>query len=268
MSTSLHAEATLPSDIASSLRQLFAAGSFVRSDVRGWAAASETGSGRRENQDAWGQRRGTFVVADGMGGRPGGSTAATVAVAASLDAFDDVEVLHPLDWSARLATVNDAVILAARRAGLEGAGAALAVVRYLDGRVVISHLGDVRIYRLREHDTQLLTRDHTVASELHAAGRDPNTLEAARGKTAALTSFVGAPSAWQRHSLRVLDVRPDDILVVCTDGVHRRLEHHDWHEARAAADNQVLVDQLVQRAVAAGSSDDRTALAIDIGASR
>jgi len=268
VSADLYAEATLPSDVASSLRQLLAAGSFVRSEVTGWAAASETGTGRRENQDAWGQRNGTFVVADGMGGRPGGSTAATVAVAAALDAFDDVEVLHPLDWSARLAAVNDSVILAARRAGHQGAGAALAVVRCLDGRVVASHLGDVRIYRLRQGETQLLTRDHNVASELNAAGRDPNTLEAARGKTAALTSFVGAPAAWQRHSLRVIDARPDDILVMCTDGVHRRLERHDWEVARTAADSQVLVDQLLQRAVAAGSSDDRTALAIRIGALR
>ena len=155
------------------LRALFVGGSTNGSTVADWAAASGQGTGRSENQDAWGQRNGTFVVADGMGGRQGGSTAATAAVAAALDTFGTADSLHPLDWASRMASVNDAVMLAGRRAGHDRVGAAIAVVRCIPGRVVISHAGDVRIYRLRRGETHLLTRDHNVATELSSAGREP-----------------------------------------------------------------------------------------------
>ena len=130
----------------------------------------------------------------------------TTAIAA-LDTFGTADSLHPLDWASRMASVNDAVMLAGRRAHPFVPGAAIAVVRCIPGRVVISHAGDVRIYRLRRGETHLLTRDHNVATELSSAGRELDSVSAAIGKTAALTSFLGARNSWQRHSLRVLDAR-------------------------------------------------------------
>ena len=272
-------EQTVPADIVRALRSLLDDESSPRrpddqaatddhavgASVESWAAGSETGATRTENQDAWGQRDGTFVVADGMGGRPGGSSAATAAVAAALDVFGEAATLHPLDWSARMARVNDAVISAGRRAGHDRVGAAMAIVRCIPGRVVISHVGDVRIYRVRHDEAQLLTRDHTVGAEINAAGRDPATLSSALGKTAALTSFLGEPTSWRRHSLRVLDARDSDCLVICTDGVHRRVGRQDWAEAHAHSDGQAMVDHLLTRSAALGSTDDRTALVIRLG---
>jgi PPM family protein phosphatase len=272
MSVGLRDEATVPSDFVRSLVGLVhtpptdASRDATRTQVDSWAATTAVGSNRADNEDAWGQRSGTFVVADGMGGRPGGATAATAAVAAALDVFTDAEPLHPLDWSTRVAAVNEAVMSAGRRAGHDHVGAAIAIVRCGPGSVVISHAGDVRIYRLRDGEVQLLTRDHTVRAEINSAGRDPDTMVAARGKTAALTSFVGGTTSWQRHSLRALDARHGDHLVVCTDGVHRRLDRHDWHDAaRRHHDCQAFVDAIVERAAALGSTDDRTALMVRIG---
>jgi PPM family protein phosphatase len=258
-------EATLTTDIASTLSDLFAGVSPIRSAIADWAAGTTVGTGRHENQDAWGQRDGTFVVADGMGGRPGGSTAAIAAVAAALDILGTASRLHPLDWAGRMASVNDAVVLAGRRAGHDRVGAAIAVVRCLPGRVVISHAGDVRIYRLRQGEVQLLTRDHTVGTEINSAGRDLDSVRTAIGKSAALTSFLGAATSWQRHSLRVLDARHGDRLVMCTDGVHRRLDRGDWADVHDAAECEHLVEVLLDRSAAAGSTDDRTALAMTFG---
>jgi len=258
-------EATLPADLVDRLRDLFTATTVAGTPVGDWAASSAGGTNRLDNQDAWGQRDGTFVVADGMGGRPGGSVAATTTVAASLDAFGAAATLHPLDWSTRVARVNDAVMTAGRRAGHDRVGAAVAIVRCLPGRVAISHLGDVRIYRLRHGEAQLLTRDHNVGAEINSAGRDPDRVASAAGKAAALTSFLGSATSWERHSLRVLDAQRGDRLVVCTDGVHGRLHRRDWADLSVEIDAQSLVDQLVERARAAGSTDDRTALVISLG---
>ena len=264
MSVDLHDEATLPSDIVRSLRDLVTGAALPHAQVDDWAAATHVGTRRPDNQDAWGQRDGTFVVADGMGGRPGGATAATAAVAATLDVFTGDFPMHPREWSARLARANDAVMRAGAAAGHDRVGAAVAVVRCRPGSVVISHAGDVRIYRLRAHAIELLTRDHNVGAEISSAGRLPETLASARGKTAALTSFLGDRTTWERHSLRVLDTHPGDLLVICTDGIHRRFDRHQW-TAPANSTCQRLVDHLVDQSGDAGSTDDRTALAIRVG---
>lgn len=264
MSVDTRDEATVPADVVRALRDIVIADAMPHPAVDDWAAASHTGTARSDNQDAWGQRAGTFVVADGMGGRPGGSTAATAAVAAALDRLGADASLHPLHWSARLGAVNDAVIAAGERAGHDRVGAAIAAVCCQPGSVVISHVGDVRIYRMRGPEIQLLTRDHTVGAEISSAGRDPSSVRSARGKTAALTSFLGDRTTWRRHSLRVLDARPGDRLLICTDGVHRRFDRHEWLTP-PHADCQTLVDHLVAHAAAMGSTDDRTALAIRIG---
>ncbi len=260
-------EATIPSDLLGRVRALVSGTAMPNAAVDDWAAATHVGTARTDNQDAWGQRDGTFVVADGMGGRPGGSIAATAAVAAALDHFGTDASLHPLRWSARMSSVNEAVVAAGRRAGHDRVGAAIAVVRCRPDSVAISHVGDVRIYRVRGTEVHQLTRDHTVGAEISSAGRDPATLRAARGKTAALTSFLGDRTAWRQHSLRVLDVQPGDRLVVCSDGVHGRFDPHEW-VAAGVGDCQSLVDHLVAHSADAGSTDDRTALAIRIGAQR
>jgi serine/threonine protein phosphatase PrpC len=267
MSLGVSNEATIPSDLLDSLRELVRGTAMPDAAVDDWAAATHVGTGRTDNQDAWGQRNGTFVVADGMGGRPGGATAATAGVAAALDRFGPDASLHPLQWSARMASVNEAVIAAGERAGHDRVGAAMAVLSCRPGSVVISHVGDVRIYRVRAGEVQLLTRDHTVGAEISSAGRDPASFRAARGKMAALTSFLGDRTAWRQHSLRVLDAQPGDRIVLCTDGVHRRFDHRTW-SAPELVDCQALVDRLVSSSRDAGSTDDRTALAVRIGTRR
>ena len=195
------------------LRDLFVGGR-TRLHERRWAAASGQGTGRRENQDAWGQRNGTFVVADGMGGRQGGSTAATAAVAASLDTFGNADSLHPLDWASRMASVNDGVMLAGRRAGHDRVGAAITVVRCIPGRVVISHAGDVRIYRLRRGETHLLTRRRRAFRHGTELGRTRVSTRSRRRSARRPRSPRSSPAtnSWQRHSLACSIPRRGDRL--------------------------------------------------------
>ena len=86
VNTAVRDDDTLPSDLAQSLGRSVRSWAASDTSVSSWAAASETGRQRSHNEDAWGQHESSvFVVADGMGGRPGGAVAATAAVAALLD---------------------------------------------------------------------------------------------------------------------------------------------------------------------------------------
>jgi serine/threonine protein phosphatase PrpC len=263
----LHDDDTLPGDV---VRALTGEVPVVGPAISSWAAASETGRGRHHNEDAWGQRDGDlFVVADGMGGRPGGAVAATAAVDALLDALDArTRSAGPVDWRRIMGRADAAVARAGRRAGHDRVGAAVAVLRVVDGRVVVAHAGDVRAYRLRGDTGEPVTRDHSVAATLEDAGLPPDAVPASRRDLMALTAFLGGGDAWRGFTVRMLDVRPGDRLVVCTDGVHRDLPLETWRRAGAVGSCQDLVDLLLAEAARAGGRDDRTALSVRFGGAR
>lgn len=232
-----------------------------------WGAASERGTDRDTNEDAWGQRGGrSFVVADGMGGRDGGADAATAAVGGLLDELaidrDGVE------WPEVIARVNDAVVRHGRTAGHRRVGAAAAALRYRSGRLTVVHLGDVRAFRIRHGQIELLTTDHTLAEELDRAGvpagRERDRL--ARRQLAGLTTFFGDPGSSDGFAVRSLSVQPGDRIALCTDGVYRHVPVSAWRQAAQGSSPEGVAELLVGTARANGTTDDATALVVAFAA--
>ena len=163
-----------------------------------WAAATTPGVRRRVNEDAWGQDRGTFAIADGMGGRGGGAMAARLAIDrffARLRAADD----HP-DWRAIVHAVNADVVTAGEREGLDRVGTTLLAAVVAGPVVTLVHVGDSRAYRLTRQPSapagapprlDVLTHDHTVRAELLAAGLDVGEYRQRGVALHGLTSFIG-----------------------------------------------------------------------------
>ena len=259
--TDLFDEDTLPPDIVRAFgdirpprRETYA--------VR-WGAASERGADRDTNEDVWGQRAGrSFVVADGMGGREGGAGAAATAVGGLLDelAIDRDGV----DWPEAIARVNDAVVRHGRDAGHRRVGAAAAALRYRGSRLTVVHLGDVRAYRLRHGQIELLTTDHTLAEELDRAGvpAGDGRSRLGRHQLAGLTTFFGDPGSSGGFAVRSLSVQPGDRIALCTDGVYRHVPVTAWRQAAQGDSPDEVAEMLVGTARANGTTDDATALVI------
>lgn len=229
-------------------------------------SASEIGQ-RDENQDAVGNDGLTwFAVADGMGGHAGGRLAATTVV----QAVEELRVEGAeLTGAQALAELQGRVGAAARRAGIGDIGTTLVLLLLgRSGWGELLHLGDSRAYRFRDGTLQLLTHDHTVASEVRAAGRDPEEFVRRGVRVDALTSFLGPRGKASVASRTTVDLRPSDRLVLCTDGVSRPLG--DVGIARmlagaAGADAQTAADALVRAALDEGGRDNATAVVIDVG---
>lgn len=248
------AEDTLPPDVA---RALLARGG-LRAGAWGWV--SRRGSGRAVNEDAHGVRDGrAFVVADGMGGRPGGAVAAHAAVGALLDSLAGHGAL---DWSRVTAAANVAVRAAGSAVGHERVGVAVAGLRVAGGRATVMHLGDVRAYRLGTDGAVQLTTDHNVAEELLRVDVHPGALRLNAAELAALTVFLGDVDSAVRFDVRSVTVAAGDRLVLCTDGIHGRLGADVWADVSKLAEPQRIAEHLADAAVAAGSTDDATALVV------
>jgi PPM family protein phosphatase len=239
---------------------------------------SDVGRVRVSNEDSYGYDlyHGVFVVCDGMGGHAAGEVASKIAVESVLSYFRDQE---PLAADAALADaplgaqmLSDAVnkanenILeyAQGHASASGMGTTLVAARFVDGKFTIAHVGDSRIYLLREGTLLQLTEDHSLVME--QVRRGIMTMEEARVSTAQhiITRALGTEDN-SPPDLAEFPAEPGDILMLTTDGVLRHLEDPQIHEVlRDSPTLQAACDQLIELALEAGGEDNATCLLLRV----
>ena len=260
---------TTPTENAEVLGELSATLAASPLAVVGWATATSRGLRRRVNEDAWGHRDHVFAVADGMGGRGGGSLAARTAV----DRFLARSTGPSVDWRDVIAGVNDDVLRAGAERGIDRLGTTLLAAAVGGPLVTLVHLGDSRAYRLTQTDRDsarldVLTHDHNVRSELLAAGLDVREYRERGVALHGLTSFIGLEHEILRIDVLAVPVRSGDRLLLCTDGVHHQLDDDQIRQAMASPTCRRAADRLVELADQVGGRDNATALVLQLGAER
>lgn len=238
-----------------------------------------THQGRRSNnEDALrlSPELGLFVVADGMGGYEGGEVASHIAVDTIHDFFqrnaDDAEATWPHALDRSLSFVENLMALAvgmahegivSRKQGeLAQMGTTVAALALCNGTATIAHVGDSRVYRLRDGDLQQLTRDHSLHAELMATGADvPQRSEFAYGHV--ITRALGMASSAQ-PDLRSEPVLPGDLFLLCTDGLIERLDTGSIRAALIELPSPQVCRQLVEQAFERGGKDNITAIVVRV----
>jgi serine/threonine protein phosphatase PrpC len=224
--------------------------------------ASETGP-RERNEDFAGavfgmelpkpRRDVVAAIADGIGGHRGGRVAAETAVRGFLDGFCDLpETMEVRRASATvLNALNGWIYSQGRRDNKLGGMGCTFTALILRGRVAhLVHVGDTRAYRLRGDRLMLLTTDHVREG---AAGRS-NILNRALGvETEVRLDYAAQPVALH------------DRFLLCSDGVHAYLTAEAIAgilRERSASEDSARA--LVAAALQAGSTDNCTALVLDV----
>lgn len=243
-----------------------------------FAWRTDPGRVRARNEDAVAVRPewGLVVVADGVGGARAGEVASRLAV----DAIAACCARQGVPRGARdqaLALAQSAVIeanLAVWERAQESPGCVgmgTTVVMGLAGTdwLAFANVGDSRLYRLRDGELEQLSRDHSFIQEVVDQGFF-RTLEDARlygiGDNI-LTRALGASREVQSHS-DVVDTRPGDLFLFCTDGLSG-LVPPDWlRQLLSAASGQELgpaAEALVELANERGGTDNITLALLRIG---
>jgi PPM family protein phosphatase len=234
---------------------------------------------RKMNQDYLGSwpELGLFVVADGMGGHNAGEVASHMAVEEIHAFIEESARTADITWPFGLDTGNSidlnrlttAVRLANRKIYSEGSkapelsgmGTTVVAALVAGNRVSIVSVGDSRVYRLRDGALEQLTSDDTwLASVLGA--KEAEDADPGHPLRHVLTSVVGTKDDLKPGS-REEDLKLGDTLVLCTDGVHGRIDSMAILRALAsvatAADR---AEKLVSEAITRGTTDNATALVI------
>lgn len=216
--------------------------------------ATRTGASRTINQDRVTGAARRVVLADGMGGRQGGEVAAQAVVDTVLERRSG-RLEHPRRAILR---ANARIRERAGTPGLTGMGSTVVVVDQPDAEaanVVVAWVGDSRLYRVRDGVATRVTRDHTWEALLLELDADPAD---AAERRHVLTRAVGTQPQLD-VDLCTFEVRPDDRLVLTSDGIHDVLA--DAEIARLAVRG---APALVAAAVAAGTRDDATAAVVEL----
>ncbi len=222
---------------------------------------------REQLGDLMSELRGFFcMVADGVGGRPGGERASGTALQAIADWAVNTMRFHyqhdPVTESAFLNDLTEAVLQSheAIRAREAGTATTLTMVMFRWPRAYLVHVGDSRCYRLRDGRLEQLSKDQTMAQALVDAGvLPPGEADGSRWKHV-LSSALGAGDAAPATS--VYDHRWDDVMLLCTDGLTKHVSDDEIREVLANVRSaegicRALMDLTLQR----GATDNVTVVA-------
>src|SRR5207247_2635864 len=168
--------------------------------------------------------RGLFIVVDGIGGQAAGGKAADIAMR-MLRARLERETGTVADRVREAITVanNEIRRVAAMRPEWHGMACVLTVAVVDDGRVIVGHVGDTRLYKLRNGRIDKATRDHSPVGEREDA-HEISELEAMRHpRRNEVYRDVGS-DAHEPGDPDFIDVHdipfePDSALLLCSDGL-------------------------------------------------
>jgi protein phosphatase len=237
------------------------------------AAATDLGNIRQYNEDsiAMDPELGVVAVADGMGGHRAGEVASTLAAQAVLAGLRQRldQLGSGADQHSSLLAVEESInqanlaIWGAAQVdgGLLGMGTTLALALFHDNRIVIGHVGDSRVYRLRGGKLQLMTRDDSLLRDQVDAGLISLADAGESHNRSLVTQALGVAERVAAHVGQV-DARPGDIVLVCSDGLSDLLEDADIELIlqELGANLPLAAQLLVQAAKDNGGYDNITAI--------
>jgi protein phosphatase len=228
-------------------------------------ALSDIGRVRPENEDSFfcNDKLHIYGVADGIGGLPGGAQASKTAVFALTDWFKHKVAPGPFDYSSALAEANEKVFVLGRvLSPRTGIGTTLTMAHFENEQVVVLHVGDSFMFRLRTDLLDALTQEHNVENEMKArAARGQPTYMMAENR-AALTRCVGQPPPLE-GDIHAHNVESGDRYLICSDGVTRYVMPPELQRLlHAAATPEAICHRLVEIANKRGGADNATVVAV------
>ena len=210
-----------------------------------FAEITDTGRVRDHNEDAIGTNPdiGLMVLADGMGGYNAGEVASGIAVQIVTELASEAaqrEELNNVDPHSGLMRqsiiLRDAVYrsnkiiyqTAQSQTHCEGMGTTIVACMFYDDKVSIAHVGDSRAYRLRGGQFEQMTLDHSLLQELVDRGFYSHE-EAQRSTNRNYVTRALGVEPTVEVEVHEYDVLPDDIYLLCSDGLPDMVEDEDIH---------------------------------------
>lgn len=229
------------------------------------AALTDIGRVRRQNEDRFLRNEAlrAFGVADGVGGLPGGALAARAAMEQLEAALEQIRPERAEQLVPIVRDINGAVsALGTDISPGIGIGTTLTFGVFVQGKLLLAHVGDSRCYRLSSGRLELLTEDHSVENEARQRRQRGEQVEFAERYRNALTRCIGQPVDLQvdvsEHPLAA-----GDVILFASDGVTRVVNEGELAMLIGGSDPlDERLNRLIERVNEQGGPDNSTAVLV------
>ena len=229
-----------------------------------YAARSDRGLVRANNEDSVYAGARLLALADGMGGHAAGEVASQLVIAALAHLDDDEpggDLLSQLDAAVR---EGNSAIAAHVEADpeLEGMGTTLTAILFAGNRLGLVHIGDSRGYLLRDGELNQITKDDTFVQTLVDEGRI--TAEEAHSHPQRSLIMRALTGHEVEPTLIMREARAGDRYLLCSDGLSDPVSHDTILEALQIPDVAESADRLIELALRGGGPDNVTVVVADV----
>ena len=236
-------------------------------------AKSDIGKAREMNQDAYYISEPSspiklYLLADGMGGYKGGEIASNLAIKCAKsyiennfkDVAKDRDSLIQLVASS-MEYANMVVYEKSKEdKELEGMGTTLEVCLIYNNKAYIGHVGDSRIYRIRQNVMRKLTKDHSYVQKLIEDGTITREEAMTHPKKNMLMKALGC-TPYVEPDVRARNYIVGDILIMCSDGLTNMVKEEEIYKT-VIEDAVEAPKKLIEQANKLGGYDNITVITI------
>ncbi|BBX89599.1 serine/threonine-protein phosphatase [Mycolicibacterium boenickei] len=229
-----------------------------------YAARSDRGLVRANNEDSVYAGARLLALADGMGGHAAGEVASQLVIAA-LAHLDDDEPGGDLLGKLNTAVGQGNAAIAAHVEAdpeLEGMGTTLTAILFAGNRLGLVHIGDSRGYLLRDGELTQITKDDTFVQTLVDEGRI--TAEEAHSHPQRSLIMRALTGHEVEPTLIMREAKAGDRYLLCSDGLSDPVSHETIHEALQIEDVAESADRLIELALRGGGPDNVTVVVADV----
>jgi PPM family protein phosphatase len=243
---------------------------------------TDPGRVRGHNEDCVESRPdlGIVVLADGMGGYNAGEVAsgmATSLIAAGLTQTwtkddlkkldrDEAKTLSQRVLATQVSLANTAIFEAAQKdPHCAGMGTTLVACVFYDNFMTVGHIGDSRLYRMRDDALEQVTRDHSLLQEQIDSGLITKEDARSSHNKNLVTRAVGIDPDVETE-IHSYDVQEGDIYLLCSDGLNDMIEDDEIQMTLIAlrSNLDLTAQQLVQAANDAGGRDNVSVMLVRV----
>ena len=248
-----------------------------------WTAAvhvaplTDVGMRRANNQDGhrvvmasdpanWQQRGHLFIVADGMGAHAAGELASKMAVDNIPHTYHKLLDISPPEAMGRAIIAANQTIYerGQENSDFQGMGTTCSALALLPQGALIGHVGDSRIYRVRDDVFEQLTADHSLVWEMAAAGQFSDDDVPDFVPKNVITRSLGPNPHVQPDLEGPIPVAPGDLFVLCSDGLTGPVEDHEIGVIVNALPPEDAAQTLVDLANLRGGPDNITVIIVRV----
>lgn len=201
------------------------------------------------------------AVADGMGGHNAGEVASALAIETFANCMRASDRLNDAAIHSAVARANEVVFEESGRDDRKSGMGTTFTALCQDGDTAhIAHVGDSRAYLIRNGAIMRVTMDHTLVEEMVLQGLITPREARNHPKRNYITRALGTARSVEIDLVR-LEVRPDDVYLLCSDGLSGHVEERQMLSVTLSEDGwQQKLERLVRIALDNGGSDNITAM--------